>query len=433
LFLSADTGGGHRASAESLAKQFLLHFPGSTYDLLDVWTADGCYPYKTLVDTYKHLSAHPQQWRLLYHISNSWLWEIITDVHSTIVCERKIRKRIASYQPDVIVSVHPAMNFAPQVAVRKLSKEKGTHIPFFTVVTDLGSAHTTWFQKNVDKLYVASERLHRLAKRRGGTPDDKLVLTGLPIRHDFAVQAEALGDRTTRSGQAYQATVKQDLGLDPESPMILVMGGGEGVGSLSTIVDQLYRELSTAGVDATLCVVCGRNEKLQQELAERDWSTVLETSPSTAKRGLFGRWRRRSKSAEEAPTTAAGAKGRVKVIGLGFVTRMAEYMVASDVLVSKAGPGTIAEAAALGLPVMLTSFLPGQEAGNVDFVLDKEFGAFDRDPVAIAQQVASWLQDPSELKELSHKARATGNPSAASEIVIDIGSTTHTWMALDSS
>ena len=37
---------------------------------------------------------------------------------------------------------------------------------------------------------------------------------------------------------------------------------------------------------------------------------------------------------------------------------MAEYMVATDVLVSKAGPGTIAEAAAsLSLPVMLTSFL----------------------------------------------------------------------------
>ena len=49
---------------------------------------------------------------------------------------------------------------------------------------------------------------------------------------------------------------------------------------------------------------------------------------------------------------------------------MPEYMVAADVLVSKAGPGTIAEAASVGLPVMMTSFLPGQEAGNVDVVLE---------------------------------------------------------------
>ena len=46
----------------------------------------------------------------------------------------------------------------------------------------------------------------------------------------------------------------------------------------------------------------------------------------------------------------------VTELGLGFVTNMDEYMVVSDVLVSKAGPGTIAEAAAVGLPIMLTRY-----------------------------------------------------------------------------
>lgn len=44
LFLSSDTGGGHRASAESLGKQFELLFPGSTYSLLDVVEKDGVPP-----------------------------------------------------------------------------------------------------------------------------------------------------------------------------------------------------------------------------------------------------------------------------------------------------------------------------------------------------------------------------------------------------
>jgi 1,2-diacylglycerol 3-beta-galactosyltransferase len=47
-------------------------------------------------------------------------------------------------------------------------------------------------------------------------------------------------------------------------------------------------------------------------------------------------------------------RGQVDVIPLGFVTDVPEYMVAADVLVSKAGPGTIAEAASVGLPVMMT-------------------------------------------------------------------------------
>lgn len=445
LFLSADTGGGHRASAESLARQFQIHFPGSTYDLLDVWSNDGCWPYKTLVPAYKHLSAHPRQWRFLYHLSNSRPYEIAMDFHSTACCERKIRRRMASYNPDVVVSVHPAMNNAPMIAIKKISKKAGKHIPFFTVVTDLGSGHATWFQKSVERLYLASERLYKLAKRRGRTPDENIVMTGLPIRHDFAVQAEKMGagGRTSEEGKAYCRSVKEELGLDSEKPMVLLMGGGEGVGALSTIVEELYVQLVNQGVDATVCVVCGRNEKLKTELAERDWEKVL-AGEHKVKRRWYSRIfrRRRSNKIQETldrvhhehdseESTEAQARGKVDVVGLGFVTKMAEYMVAADVLVSKAGPGTIAEAAAVGLPVMLTSFLPGQEAGNVDFVLEKGFGDFCDEPTAIADEVACWLQDPKLLETMSLEARAAGHPTAAADIVLDIGSITHTWMALN--
>ena len=158
LFLSADTGGGHRASAESLAKSFQNHYPGTTYDLLDVWTDHGVWPYYNLVPSYKHLSAHPRQWGLFYHLSNNYLYEVAYDQHSWLTCERRIRRRIREYNPDVVVSVHPTMNNVPLIATRKIGKKDGRHIPFFTVVTDFGSAHTTWFQKNVEKIFVASDR-----------------------------------------------------------------------------------------------------------------------------------------------------------------------------------------------------------------------------------------------------------------------------------
>lgn len=439
--MSADTGGGHRASAESLAKQFLIHFPGSTYDLLDVWTEDGVLPYRTLVDSYKHLSAHPRQWQFLYHLSNSRPWELAMDWHSTKWCEKRIRRRIASYNPDVVVSVHPAMNNAPMIATRKLSRALGKHIPFFTVVTDLGSGHCTWFQKTVDKMYLASERLYRLAKRRGRTPDENIVMSGLPIRHDFAVQAQAMIDRNTEQGKIYQKQMKAALGIKDDRPMILLMGGGEGVGSLSTIVDEVYSSLVQHGVDATICVICGRNEKLQNNLKERDWAGVLAQEHKVRKRRFLSRLfgsRRRSREIQASLERGAAHEddpqarlGNVDVLGLGFITNMAEYMVAADILVTKAGPGTIAEAAAVGLPVMLTSFLPGQEAGNVDFVLEKGFGDYCDDPVAIGKEVAYWLQDPGTLTALSRKAQEAGHPQAAADIVTDIGSITHTWLALN--
>ena len=117
---------------------------------------------------------------------------------------------------------------------------------------------------------------------------------------------------------------------------------------------------------------------------------------------------------------------------LGFVTNMAEYMVAADILLSKAGPGTIAEAAAVGLPILLTSFLPGQEEGNVDFVVQKKFGRYESDnqPKKIANVVVEWLRHPNIMKEMSYHAKKAGMPNAAREIVKCIGKSVLRWKEL---
>jgi Glycosyltransferase family 28 C-terminal domain len=125
--------------------------------------------------------------------------------------------------------------------------------------------------------------------------------------------------------------------------------------------------------------------------------------------------------------------GQVQVVGLGFVDRMAEYMVAADVLISKAGPGTISEAAALSLPVMLTSFLPGQEEGNIDFVTDAGFGAYvhESDPIGVAEEVCMWLTNDSVRAKLCQAAKAKGMPHAARDIVQEIGDITLKWREIN--
>ena len=132
-------------------------------------------------------------------------------------------------------------------------------------------------------------------------------------------------------------------------------------------------------------------------------------------------------SSMESLSKAGSASVQVKP--LGFVTNMAEYMVGADLLISKAGPGTIAEAAALGLPVLLTSYLPGQEEGNIDFVLKNEFGAYvaDSDPDGVARQCSSWLRDEEKLAEMSKKASDAGVPNAAEDIARYIGQSVIRW------
>jgi 1,2-diacylglycerol 3-beta-galactosyltransferase len=116
-----------------------------------------------------------------------------------------------------------------------------------------------------------------------------------------------------------------------------------GVGGLEAIVDDLYAKFMKEGVKASIYVVCGRNEKLRANLANKDWAKILAGEHKSKRRSILGRLSRKSKGKEHAESTENGvesATGDVKVVGLGFVTQMAEYMVAADVLVSKAGPGT---------------------------------------------------------------------------------------------
>lgn len=531
LFLSSDTGGGHRASAESLARQFELLYPGSTYDLLDVMSKDGVPPYNGLVESYKHLSAHPSHWKVVYSISNLRAFEFFFDVHQKLLCEKAIRKSIMEHSPDVVVSVHPLMTNVPIASCAKISEETGRYLPIFTVVTDLGSAHCLWFANGVDKMFVASDQIRALAKSRGKVPDEKLVQIGLPIRHSFAEQAEGLGDRMSDEGKAYQRVIRQCLQLPfYDRKTVLVMGGGEGVGSLSNIVDSLYVEFRNKAIDSVILVVCGRNQKLKAELEGRNWDNFyrqyMETNNSislfsfsscgsnnnaTSLSGVFKNYsgysfgsypwttapesnntqgcientmadkirnilRNPSSNAlMDAPKDSATEKspessqndekqideqfevtdgedtilnspsedqirdnqtlGNVVVQGLGFVTNIAEYMVAADVLITKAGPGTIAEATSLSLPVMLTSFLPGQEEGNVDFVVEGGFGSFipDSDPPGIAETVANWLLNDEKLASMSKAAKARGAPHAARDIVKIIGDISLKWKRINES
>ena len=446
LFLSSDTGGGHRASAEALANHFQRLYPGTTYDLLDIWSdIDSSWPYNSIKNYYKSMSASPWKWRTLYHVSNTAAYAKFADLHSYYMNEGMIREKIEEYNPDVVVSVHPTMNYIPLFSIRKIADKYNKEIPFFTVVTDFGSGHCTWFNKDVDRMYLASEPIKKIAQKRGGVPDEKIVMSGLPIRYDFAAHADAMGDRTTEEGKAHQKKIREELNIDPSKRMILVMGGGEGVGSLSSIVNELYAKLRTQGVDATICVVCGRNEQLKNDLETRCWDTVVSQSlnsyASLKSRVVTklltphaSRSRRIQAALDRAAAKAAKGKdvaevpGNIDVIPLGFVQNMAAYMVAADVLVSKAGPGTIAEAAAVGLPIMVTSHLPGQEAGNVDIVLDGGFGDYCEDPETIALELACWLQDSQLLDVMSNKARIVGHPHAAEEIAKDIGDTTHEVM-----
>jgi 1,2-diacylglycerol 3-beta-galactosyltransferase len=101
---------------------------------------------------------------------------------------------------------------------------------------------------------------------------------------------------------------------------------------------------------------------------------------------------------------------------LGFVEYMPELMRACDMVVTKAGPGAIAEALATGLPLIITGFLPGQETPNVDYVVDSGFGAYAPKDSDLLDEVRVLAEGGPTWREMSRKAQDLAHPYASSDI-----------------
>jgi 1,2-diacylglycerol 3-beta-galactosyltransferase len=240
-------------------------------------------------------------------------------------------------------------------------------VPLVTAVTDLVDVHAFWASPDVDLVIVPSPGgMDRC--RRNRVPADKLVQVGLPVDAGFTDDAS---DPETRRARRLQ------LGLDPDRFTVLVCSGADGSGD----IERRARLLAGSGLDISLVVICGRNQRAYSGLG-----------------GLRDR-------------------GGRPVSVHAFVTNMAEWMTAADIVVTKAGPGTIAEALCVGLPLLITWYLPGQERGNMEWLIDTGAGRYVPGDAELVDEVAE-LAAPGSPALLSMRAAVSqlARPEAAAEV-----------------
>ena len=380
LILMSDTGGGHRASAQALDQALNETFPGKIdVDIVDIWTDHATWPFNGFVPAYKFLATYPNLWRLSYFYARFPPTRIMTEAISDLTSRGRFREAIEESQPDMVVSVHPLCQHIPVPIVSAMNAERAVKTPsklpisFVTVVTDLGGAHETWFDKKVDFCFVPSAAVERIAKKNGLT-DGQIIKHGLPVRPPFWRRA------------APKDKLRSKLELKNMRKTVLLMGGGDGVGGLKEIATQVATRLGDFREASQMVVICGNNKRVAEQLRKRQW-------PKS-----------------------------VNVAVCGFCDNVDEYMGAADCLVTKAGPGTIAEAMTRGLPIVLSSFLPGQERGNVPYVTKGGFGVYSgNNPAKIADHVLDLFSDDRKMKAFASNSLAASSPSATSNIARDIG------------
>ncbi|CAK8987286.1 unnamed protein product [Durusdinium trenchii] len=386
----SDTGGGHRASALALEAALLKQYGNQvSVDLIDFIRDAMPWPLSQAPETYQTLGHFPSVYKRAWdYDQDSDEWRATTSYqmmwrYSKEHILKYLQPRV--YELDLIISVHPLIHHLVIEALEEMAKgceatREEMGLPVVTVVTDLGSAHLSWFDPRIDLLFVPSQEIYQLAVKHH-VPKWKINLSGLPLREGFWT-ADPISPEQKRLLQV-------QLGLRPtERPeVVLLMGGGEGFGRLTDVACAIGDMLVGLGF-GQLVVVCGRNEEVRKSLSERRWMSRQ-----------LGEW-------------------LFQPLILGFVKNIDQYMTAADCLVTKAGPGSIAEAMIKGLPCLLTAFVPGQEEGNISYVTDNGAGAYiaDEEPDQIAAKIQEWLSDPEVVQTMSANARRLAKPDGALQI-----------------
>jgi 1,2-diacylglycerol 3-beta-galactosyltransferase len=103
----------------------------------------------------------------------------------------------------------------------------------------------------------------------------------------------------------------------------------------------------------------------------------------------------------------------------GFTDQVLKIMSQSDLIITKAGPGSIAEALAMNLPIIITSWLPGQEEGNVEFVRQTGVGRVTKDPKEVVDIVRE-LKIGANFQRIQKNIEKARHPNAALDIAADI-------------
>ncbi len=310
------------------------------------------------------LKVQPSPYPAIFHLTNgSTRFRVIAELGRPFI-RRNFRRMLQEIHPDLVVSVHPLLN----VYARQVIDASGLRAPLVTVITDLVTIHHSWTAAGAADHYVVGSPEARGVCADRGIPLTRIHDFGLPIRADFS------------PGPTDRRAVKSALGLDPSRRTLLVMAGGEGGGRVPRLLQEIAPTLRDLNVQ--IVAIAGKNAALRRKLVNLGESL--------------------------------GRDARV----LGFIENVADYMRASDALLTKAGPGTIAEAAACGLPVIVCDFISGQEAGNLDYVLSRRAGLVALEPGAVGSALRRLFRSgySDELEEMRLQALASARPDAAVRI-----------------
>lgn len=270
---------------------------------------------------------------------------------------KEVFGRLKSFSPHLVIVTE--IGAAEMAALGK--REGWFHAPILAIPTDF-HAEPPWVQREIDAYSVGSEEAKSQLIAWGVAPN-RVLTCGIPVDPAFGLAFD-------------EPELHKALGLDARRPVVLVMGGGMGPAPLNEIV----QSLELCGLPLQVLAVAGRDEAMRRQLE------------------------------------ALRGKLALDLHCFGWSDNVPELMAAADLLVTKPGGLTIAEALATGLPMVLVSPIPGPEERHVRYLEERRVAVFAASTAEIPHVVFRLLSNSNELEEMRQRAHELGRADAAHAI-----------------
>lgn len=362
LILTCYTGEGHNSAAKALQSAFEKQ--GNTCEMLD--------PISLKSDTAQHMVSacynnmirkRPSLFGAIYRLG-----EMYSSAHlpspvylANTSYARDLRRYIEENCYDVVVCTHLYGMEAMTAVLPSLSMP----IPCYGVLTDYVCIPFVR-DTRLTGYFVPHEGMRRCLIHEG-IPESSVHITGIPVLSDFAKCVD-------------RQDARQQLGLHDEEKMYLIMTGGVGCENMESLCSAL---LDKVGYESKIVVMTGRNREMKERLDQKYSSDGrLETVP--------------------------------------FTPRVALFMAAADVLLSKPGGLSSTEAAALCVPMVHIHAIPGCETYNAKFFSERGMSVWAKNEQEAVQQACDLVRNTQRARQMMQMQRVHINPNAAAEIVQEV-------------
>jgi len=361
-FIYVDSGGGHRAAATALLE--VIHQQNRPWDVRLLSIQDLLHR----IDFIRKSTGI--EFQEVYNIILRRGWTIVTPplvpvAHTLIRLSHAAQVRILEDHwkadpPDMVASLIPHYNRALFQALSRVRPGA----PFVTILTDFADYQSNfWMERQKQFVVCPTERSMQQARALGLA--DRLILPASGVILNPKFYAPLPTDR-----EAARASLR----LRPGLPTGLILFGGEG----STEIERIVRLLNESDLNMQLIALCGHNQR--------------------------------------AVDAVRALPARIPIFVEGFTKEIPHYMALADFFIGKPGPGSISEAIAMRLPVIVerNAWTLPQERYNTEWVEKQGVGIVIKNFAQIAGAVREMLM-PERYAQYRRAAAAIRN-SAVFEI-----------------